>query len=71
MRIMNQKIVDSVMLHSSKGHQVLLGHHHGGKSKIKIKFGPFGLLTTRYDTDFETFEEIKNRLRNQQTLKQA
>ena len=55
---MNQQTIKSVMAHSRKGHQILLGHCHTGAMKIKAKYGPFGLLVARYPTDVETFEEI-------------
>ena len=33
---------------------------HMGNPKIKIKYGPYKLLTKRFETDVETFGKVKN-----------
>ena len=33
---------------------------HMGNPKIKIKYGPFKLLTKRFETDVETFGKVKS-----------
>jgi len=60
---LDQQTVDLVIRHAAKGHKVLLGHSHHGHYKIKVKYGPFGVMTARFSADLETFEEIKFRLR--------
>lgn len=61
--VLEQKTIDSVISHARKGHQVLLGYGHTGNVRIKVKHGPLGLVTTRYQTDRMTFEEIKKQLK--------
>jgi len=51
------------MSHAVKGHQVLLARKHDGRHKIKVKYGPFGLITARYSTDRQTYDGIKARLK--------
>jgi len=60
---MDQNVINSVMSHANKGRKILLGHNHIGRVKIKVKYGPLGLITTRYATDHDTYNEIKRRLR--------
>lgn len=43
----------------------MLGQSHTGKMKIKIKYGPLGMMTARYAPDIETFEAIRNQLKRQ------
>jgi len=33
---------------------------HMGQPKIKIKYGPFKMLTKRFETDIETFGQVKS-----------
>jgi len=60
---MDQKTVQTVMSHAEKGRTVLLGFGNGGDVKVKVKYGPMGLITRRFATDHDTFEEIRRRLR--------
>jgi len=60
---MDQNVINSVFSHATKGRKILFGHSNNGRVKVKIKYGPLGLLTTRYATDHETFNEIKRRLK--------
>lgn len=61
--VLRHNTIDSVIRHAKKGHQVMMGYGHTGDVKIKVKYGPFGFFTTRYQTDRTEFEEIKKRLK--------
>ena len=43
----------------SRGSKVLIGHDASGRHKLKIKTGPFGLWTKRYDVDAETMDMLR------------
>ena len=57
-------IVDAASLNEvceliSKGAKVLIGHDASGRHKLKIKTGPFGLWTRRYNMDTETMDMLR------------
>lgn len=57
-------IVDAASLNEvceliSKGAKVLIGHDASGRHKLKIKTGPFGLWTRRYNIDTETMDMLR------------
>ncbi len=58
-------VVESIVAYSGKGCKILFGHNALGGMKVKVKYGPFCLLTKRFQTDLETYNEIKRRLKNQ------
>ena len=43
----------------SSGSKVLIGHDASGRHKLKIKTGPFGLWTRRYNVDAETMDMLR------------
>lgn len=65
---MDHKTIDAVLLHAARGRQILYGDNHTGRVKIKVKYGPLGLISARYPTDRETMNEIKSRLKLSEVL---
>ncbi len=65
---MDLNVVESVVDYSSKGCKILFGHNVLGGMKIKVKYGPFKILTKRFKTDIETYYEVKRRLKAQNSL---
>ena len=63
-RKVDWQTVKTVVAHAKKGHQIFFRRSHNGYTKIKVTHGPFGLLVSRYPTDSDTYEEIKNWLKN-------
>lgn len=59
---MDKRLIKNVLEHVHRGHKVLFGVDHLGIVHIRIKHGPFKLLTVRYRTDQATFAAIKQRL---------
>lgn len=56
---MNQTVINEVCELISKGAKVLIGHDASGRHKLKIKTGPFGLWTRRYNIDTETMDMLR------------
>ena len=63
---MKKNIITELLRHKARGSEILFGRSHAGKSKIKVKYGPFGLFTKRYSLDHETFELAKRCMRQMQ-----
>ena len=56
---MNQIVFNEVCELISKGAKVLIGHDASGRHKLKIKTGPFGLWTRRFNVDVETMDMLR------------
>ncbi|NNF78067.1 MAG: hypothetical protein HKN05_08565 [Rhizobiales bacterium] len=56
---MDKNLVRRVTEHFVRGDKVLFGFDHFGAVRVKIKHGPFKLLTKHLQTDQETFNAIK------------
>ncbi|MCP5081156.1 MAG: hypothetical protein GY948_05615 [Alphaproteobacteria bacterium] len=56
---MDEKLVKRIMEHFERGDKVLFGFDHFGAVRVKVKHGPFNLLTTHLQTDQETFNTIQ------------
>ena len=56
---MNKIDLNEVCALLSKGAKVLIGHDASGRHKLKIKTGPFGLWTKRYNVDLETMDMLR------------
>ena len=56
---MNQTVFYEVCELISKGAKVLIGHDASGRHKLKIKTGPFGLWTRRFNVDVETMDLLR------------
>lgn len=61
---MDTELVDRVITQARRGADILFGRTHSGTLKIKVKHGPFKLLTSRYNVDPLTYEGIKRQLYN-------
>lgn len=61
---MDEKIIEVIVEHSKNGSKILFGRSRLGSVKIKVNHGPLGLLTTRYQLDAETYNEVKRRLKS-------
>ena len=54
-----QQEVDEVCRLISQGARLFVARDASGRHRIKLKTGPFGLLTKRYTLSFEQMEQIK------------
>ena len=58
--VMNLSVITEISRHKDSGAIITFRRNRLGLPKIKIKYGPFHVLTRRIDTDIETFEQVKN-----------
>ena len=59
---MNTQQLDQVLSDVKRGGKILFGRDQYGRSKVKIKYGPFNLFTRRYTLDAETSEALRTHL---------
>ena len=59
---MNAELADEIIRRAKSGAEILFGQGVYGEFKIKIRHGPFKLLSRRYQVDFETFQFVKDQL---------
>ena len=60
---MDEDIVEAVISKARSGAEVLFGRGNYGELKIKVRYGPMRLMTKRYHVDFETWQEVRARLK--------
>lgn len=58
--VMDIDLIRKASYYKNNGANFYFRRNHFGSPKIKIKYGPFKLLTKRFETDIETFGKIKN-----------
>ena len=56
---MSERSVDEFGKLISSAKKVFIGRNENGQHKIKLKTGPFGLVTKRYVVDSETMELLR------------
>ena len=57
------QIISEIISYYEKGADVLFSRSHTGEAKIKIKHGPFKLLTTRYVVNDKIAVAIRENMR--------
>ena len=61
---MDKALIDRIVEMRRRGAVVRFVRGYGGQARVKVKYGPFHLLTRRYRPDEPTFEELKQRIRS-------
>lgn len=56
---MDLELFNKIEDYRCNGASIYFKRSHIGVPKIKIKHGPFGFFTKRFETDLETFDKIK------------
>lgn len=56
---MDLTVINEISRHKDSGAIISFRRNRLGVPKIKIKHGPFHVLTKRIETDVETFEQVK------------
>ena len=51
-------VVAEIVRKSKSGNQVFFKRMDATQCRIKVQHGPFGLMTTRYTTNAETYEAV-------------
>lgn len=64
---MDNELIKLVLKHARRGNDIFFGRSSAGGLKIKVKHGPFNVLTTRYKTNPTTFDAIRH-LMNERRL---
>ena len=64
---MDNALIDGIVELNRRGAAVLFGRSTYGHTKIKVRFGPLKLRTRYYKTDDETYAELKDRLRQDES----
>lgn len=61
---MSEQLESEILDHFDRGDKVFIGRSHTGQSKVKIKFGLFGLRTKRVSLDNSAAERLRELLRS-------
>ncbi|MEM7302217.1 MAG: hypothetical protein AAF468_14130 [Pseudomonadota bacterium] len=64
---MQKDVINSIMRRQWFNGRVLFRRDNGTRRRVKLVYGPFGMLTKRYLTDDETCEALKARLASGRT----
>lgn len=56
---MDEEFLAKIRKWKDQNAKILFGRGHAGQCKIKVKHGPGGIFTSRYNVDPETFEAAK------------
>jgi hypothetical protein len=60
---MDNALVDRIIEMRRRGAAIWFARTANGRIKVKVKFGPFHMMTRRYHPDEATFEALKQRMR--------
>ncbi len=59
---MEKTDIEAICTCLRRGGKMSIGRNHTGRTKIKLRTGPFGMFVKRYDASDEQIEEIKANL---------
>ena len=58
--VMDVNLIKEVTSYKGRGAKFYFRRNHLGCYRIKVKHGPFQFFTKCFETDFETYEKVKN-----------
>lgn len=64
----NQRVIDLIVRKARVSGRVSIAATHYGQFKVRVRHGPFGLLTSKYVVDSETLEALKRQLKQRFVL---